>query len=433
MGAILVYNMLQTHGIRGGRMRSLVRLAGLTLCVIVLLTTCGAPFSRGAPRISSFVAPPAPALAPTVQATVTPAFSEQLARIGAGQPGVPPTTAALSAILAPAPSQRVGADLIAKAAQMDAYLNGLAQQGAFSGAVLVALPNQVVISRGYGMANAEQGLPASATTRFRLASVSKSLTALGVMRLVAAGKLDLQASICAYLQPCPPAWGPVTVANLLNHTSGIANYTDFAEFVNVEQQPASVDQVIARFRDLPLGFEPGTLYQYCNSNFVLLGALIERVAGQSYPDFMRDQIFAPLNMNDTGYDPGDFGPLNGTRGYSGGALDIPLNTSNLFAAGGLYSTVADLYKLSQALDNGTLLPADLAAQMFTPGLGSYGYGWKIEQRFGRPLIYHPGSMSGAATWFGRFPGDGLTIVVLSNDYYANTYAIADYLAGLVLQ
>lgn len=406
-------------------MRHVARLVGIALCLLVLLTTCSAPGRQL--RISSYVAAPTPALAPTVLPSVTPALG-----VAAGAPGeVGQATPPLSAIMSPATTGQAP-DLTARVGQMDAYLATLAQQSSFSGAVLVAYQGRVLLSRGYGLANREEGRPAAAATRFRLASVTKPLTAIAVLRLVAAGKVGLDAPICDYFESCPPAWAPVTVAHLLSHSSGLPNYTDFAEFAAVEQQPSTPEQVVARFRDLPLGFTPGSLYHYTNSNYVLLGQIIERASGQSYPEFMRQELFAPLGMADSGYDPGDFSPLNGTRGYSGGALDIPLNTSNLYAAGGLYSTVEDLFKLAQALDSGRLLPDDLAARMVTPAVGRYGFGWMVEQRGANRLVYHPGSMSGAATWFGRYPDAGLTIIVLSNDYYADVYSVADYLAGLVL-
>jgi CubicO group peptidase (beta-lactamase class C family) len=190
--------------------------------------------------------------------------------------------------------------------------------------------------------------------------------------------------------------------------------------------------VLARFRDLPLGFAPGSVYQYTNSNFVVLAQIIERVSGQSFEGYMRQELFAPLGMGDTGIDPGDFSPLGGTRGYSGGALDIPLNVSNLYGAGNVYSTVEDLFKLSLALDSGRILPGDLASRMVTPGQGSYALGWMVDQRGPHRLVYHPGSMSGAATWLGRYPEAGVTVIVLSNNYYTNVFGIADYLSGLVL-
>jgi CubicO group peptidase (beta-lactamase class C family) len=340
----------------------------------------------------------------------------------------------LSAVMAPATTGQLPPEALDRAAQMDAYLSGLAQQGAFNGAVLVAYRGQVLLSKGYGMANREQGLPAMAGTRFRLASVTKPLTALGVLRLVARGQVNLEASVCDYLDPCPGAWQPISVSNLLHHSSGLPNYTDFADYPNVEQQPATPDQVVARFRDMGLAFAPGSTYQYCNSNYVLLGLIIERASGRPYADYMRDELFGPLGMANTGLDPGDFSPLGGTRGYRSGSLDIPANVSNLFGAGDLYSTVEDLNRLAVALNAGTLLPAELTAQMETPGLGRYGLGWMIEQRGPNRLVYHPGSISGAATWFGRYPEAGVTIVVLSNDYdeYNTVFAIADQLAALAL-
>ncbi len=412
-------------------MRHRPHLIGLAACLLVLLATCSLPFTGGRPlRVAAFIAAPTTILGPTVLPTVTPVAAP------AATPALePPAAPPLAAVLAPARTgdgAPLAPELLARAAQMDAYMTALAQQGAFSGSVLVAARGRVLLSRGYGMANREEGIAATATTRYRLASVTKPLTALGVLRLAAAGKLDLDASVCVYLDNCPPAWAPITVAHLLSHSSGLANYTDFAEFAAVELSPSTPDQTIARFRNLPLGFVPGAMYHYTNSNYVVLGRLIERVAGTSYEEFLRRELFQPLGMQDTGLDPGDFGPLNGTRGYAGGQLDIPLDVSNLFAAGDLYSSVEDLYKLARALDAGRVLPPELVARMTTPGHGSYGLGWKIEQRGAHRLIYHPGSMSGAATWFGRYPDQGVTIIVLSNDYYTNVYAIADYLAGQVL-
>jgi CubicO group peptidase (beta-lactamase class C family) len=425
-------------------MRSIARLVGLAACLLVLLTTCSAPRLGERPaRISAFVAqePVAPGM-PTVQPTVTPASvppsdGEPTPASSAATPALvlpaansPPP---LSAAMLPAAGQPLTPELAAKAAQMDGYMRSLAEAGAFSGTALVAWRGQILLSGGYGMADASAGLGNAPSTRFRLASVSKPLTAIVVMQLAAAGKIDLNASICTYLSGCPAAWQPVMVRNLLNHSSGIANYTDFASFADVEQRPASVEQVIARFRDLPLGFTPGSGYQYCNSNYVLLGRMIEEVSGLPYADYMRERLFGPLGMGDSGYDSGDGAALNGTRGYASlGVPAIPIDTSNLFAAGSLYSSATDLYRLAQALDGGSLLAPEIAAQMYAPLYYSYGYGWKIEQRYGRRVIYHPGYMSGAATYLGRYPEDGLTVVVLSNLEVADVVGAADALAGIAL-
>ncbi|MEI7645996.1 MAG: serine hydrolase [Chloroflexales bacterium] len=409
-------------------MRSNARLVGLALCLLVLLTTCSAPRSGDLPaHIVSFV--PLPTANPTGQPTVLPTVTPMPE---AAPTSAEPTSAPLAAILVPAQPSEIIPNLQSVAMQMDSYLGQLATQGSFSGSALVAYRGQILVRKGYGLANQELNIPAGVQTRYRLASVSKPLTALAVMQLVQADKVNLNASICTYLRDCPADWGAITVHDLLAHTSGLQNYTDFAAYADVETKPATPDEVIARFRNLPLEFTPGSVYHYTNSNYVVLGKLIEDVSGEAYPAYMRGHIFLPLGMFNTGYDTGDGAALSGTRGYIGvGTPATLIDTSNLFAAGSLFSTVDDLYTLAQALDAGTLLPLDVLAQMYTPNFFNYGYAWKIESRFNHRVIYHPGMMSGAVTYLGRYPDDGLTVIVLSNNEYTNAGATADYLVGLL--
>jgi CubicO group peptidase (beta-lactamase class C family) len=417
-------------------MQMLPRIATFGLVLLVLLTTCSAPFGRSRePVLSSYVAESqgAPGM-PTVQPTVTPlpagAPTPELAlpTPEVAQAEVGP--GGLAGVMLPAGPPVDEAELVAAAQAMDGYVGALANAGAFRGSVFVAVNGRVLVSRGYGLANNDTGAPNTPQTRFRLASVSKPITALAALQLVAEERLRLDESVCPYLPNCPPAWATVTVRNLLNHTAGLPNYTDFASFAQIETFPASPDQVVDQFRNLPLNFAPGSAVAYSNSNYVVLGKLIEQVSGLSYAEYLRTRIFLPLGMNDSGYDTGDFSALNGTRGYAGGAPALALDTSNLYAAGALYASTEDLYRLALALDAGLLLPPDLTAQMYTPGAANFGYGWKVEPRFGRRAIYHPGYMSGAATFFVRYPDDGLTVIVLSNDEYANTIGIADELARI---
>ncbi len=405
--------------------RSKTHLIVLAACLLVLLTTCSISRSTPTPiQISGYVA--TPNAQPTVLPSVTPIPA------GASLPNVS-TTPPLVAVLAPATTPALTPELQSIANEMDAYISLLTEQGSFSGSILVAYQDQILVRRGYGLANQEENIPAEAQTRMRLASVSKPLTALGIMQLVQAGKLNLHTSICTYLKDCPSAWGSITTHDLLAHTSGLQNYTDFTNFEDVETSPVSPSDLVARFRNLPLEFVPGAAYHYTNSNYVILGQLIESISGQSYPDYMRDHLFIPLGMFNSGYDPGDASILGGTRGYIGiGTKSIAIDTSNLYAAGGLYSTVDDLYLLAQALDEGNLLSPELFQQMYTPNFFNYGYGWKIEQRYGKTVIYHPGLMSGAVTYLGRYPDADLTVIVLSNNEGTNSIATADYLAGMVL-
>jgi CubicO group peptidase (beta-lactamase class C family) len=267
-----------------------------------------------------------------------------------------------------------------------------------------------------------------------LASLTKQFTAMAIMMLQAADKLDINESICEYLEDCPPAWRTVTVRNLLNHTSGIPNYTDFIDFETSETISTTPAELIGRFRDLPLNYEPGAFYQYGNSGYVLLGSIIENVSGMSYAEFLQMAIFDKVVMPDSGVDPGAPGTVDRALGYAvPGTPASPIDTSTLFAAGNLYSNVIDLYRWDRALETELLLPAHLRNEMFVPGHGSYGYGWKITTRNGHHVIAHPGNMSGSATLIRRYPEDQLTLIILSNMEYADIYAMGDEIVAMILE
>jgi CubicO group peptidase (beta-lactamase class C family) len=311
-------------------------------------------------------------------------------------------------------------------------MSDLVGAGWFHGAILVARDGQVIISQGYGMADAERGTPNTPRTRFRLASLTKQFTAAAIMILQARGKLSVQNQICAYLADCPDGWRGITIQHLLTHTSGIPNYTDFAGYEASQMQPATPEQLIARFRDEPLMFAPGTSYSYENSDYVLLGRIIEQVSGQPYADFLRDAIFAPLHMSASGVDSGLGDTPDHAVGYSGFAGKAPpLDASTLFSAGALYSTVEDMYRWDQALYTDALLPQALRSQMFTPFLNGYAYGWKVAQPDGRLQLSHPGLIDGFATFVARYPDDRVTVIVLSNMDTSDVVGIGNHLATLV--
>jgi len=317
------------------------------------------------------------------------------------------------------------------AQRIDRYMNDLVAARLFHGAILVARRGEVVISKGYG--EADVGVPNTSLTRFRLASVTKQFTAMGILILHHQGKIGLDVTICEYLTECPDTWQPVTVRHLLTHTSGIADYTDFADFEPTEMNPATPLQLVARFRDFPLGFAPGELFDYCNSNYVLLGLIIERVSGQSYPAFLRQAIFEPLGMRDTGYDTNTGQIVGGAVGYTtfdqqSGFLDA----STLYASGGLYSTPEDLLRWKHALGSERLVPRSLLEQMFTPVHLGYGFGVKIDSHDGWRRIGHAGDMTGVANYVAFYPERDLIVVVLSNMQRADAIGINGYIAHLAL-
>jgi CubicO group peptidase (beta-lactamase class C family) len=231
------------------------------------------------------------------------------------------------------------------AARAAAYLQDLANQQRFSGAVLMARRGEILVSQGYGMANLEHDAPNTPQTRFRIASLSKPLTATAILLLHERGLLHVQDRIAAYLADCPAAWQAMTIEQLLTHSSGIPDYTLFPAFhqQHMLMRRWSPDGLVGLFRDTPLDFQPGERYRYSNSGYVVLGMIIERVSEMSYGSFLEQAIFEPLYMTGTGYDDSRSVLKHRASGYVNTTLKAEyVDTSVSYAAGGLYSTIEDL-------------------------------------------------------------------------------------------
>jgi CubicO group peptidase (beta-lactamase class C family) len=289
----------------------------------------------------------------------------------------------------------------------------------FQGSALVALGDEVLLSKGYGMADTETGIANAPETRFRLGSITKQFTAMAILILQSQGKLDISDAACEYIADCPPAWKPITIRQLLSHTSGLPNFTDLPGFAAIKNVPSTPAQTLERIADLPLDFTPGERFSYSNTGYIALGEIIEQVSGMPYEDFLQKEIFGPLEMRDTGYDTGDDGLAVGYKSATSVADTIDMSVPH--AAGGLYSTILDLYRWDQALYTDRLLPQDLLATMFEPapattdigGFG-YGYGFAIGTAASRPWVFHDGGIEGFQTHYGRHPDDRLSVIILSN-------------------
>ena len=306
-------------------------------------------------------------------------------------------------------------DLLPK---IDEYMQAAVKVERFGGAILVARDGKIIASKGYGMADLEHDVPNTPETRFRLASVTKQFTAAAIMLLQERGKLSVQDSVCKHVAPCPDAWQPVTLHHLLSHTAGMPDFTGFPEFQKTKREPATLDSLLARFRDRPLEFKPGEDWRYSNSGYVLLGHVVERASGVPYEKFMRENIFAPLGMANTGLDRADAIIKRRARGYAPRGEEIVnaqlLDMSIPFSAGGLYSTVGDLYLWDQALYGEKLLKRASLDAMFTAVRSDYGYGFYAGKVYGRRIIEHGGSIEGFRTSIQRFPDERTTVIVLSN-------------------
>ncbi|MBL9212968.1 MAG: serine hydrolase [Opitutaceae bacterium] len=295
-------------------------------------------------------------------------------------------------------------------------------------AVLVARNGQVVLERSYGLANLSSGAPITRTTRFRIGSVSKQFTAAAVLKLAEEKRLRLDDPIIRFF-PEWPRGDEITVRHLLQHASGIHDFTRDAGFATGVIRPVARADLIQIIRQAPLDFIPGRKFRYSNSGYTLLGEIIERVTGVGYEEYLHRTFFEPLGMNQTGIYPSQPADPCDALGYAF-ERDAYREAANwhpswLVGAGGLCSTPHDLFRWNEALYGGKVLtPASLQVA-FTVGVltdddpdkpetTGYGSGWFIDRLRGERELSHGGEMAGFGSYLLRLPDHSLTVVVLLN-------------------
>jgi len=323
----------------------------------------------------------------------------------------------------------------ALASKVEAYLKPLLDEDLISGSVLIAKGDAVLVSRGFGPANREYNQPCTPETRFRLASVSKQFTATAIMMLEEAGKLSVEDSLSQYI-PDYPRGGEITLHHLLTHTSGVINYSRLEDHYRVWCMPHTLEQVIDRFKQKPLQFNPGERWAYSNSGYVLLTYIIEKVSGLTYEEYLKQHIFKPLDMAHSGVDRHTAViPKRATGHYNDGQgiVQAPyLDMAYTSGAGGLYATTGDLYKWDRALYGERLISESSKKRMFTPYKAKYGYGWFITEMDGHRLIEHRGGLNGFLTQIYRFVDDDVVVITLFNYVSTFTRQVNRDLAALAL-
>jgi len=313
----------------------------------------------------------------------------------------------------PAWAQALPADFARRA---EAYVQSWVRDNRFRGTVLVAHQGQPVFRQAYGKANDEWDIANTIDTKFRLGSITKQFTALAILQLVDQGKLKLDDAVKTHYPEAPAAWDKITIHHLLNHTSGIPSYTDQKGFFATQSRdPRKPAEIVKLTQDLPLAFEPGAQFRYNNTGYILLGAILEKVTGRTYEAHLRQTLFEPLGMTNTGYDAASVILKKRASGYTGDGANAPyLDMTLPYAAGSLYSTVDDLLKWDEALHGGRLLSKALWEKMTTPGLGTYGYGLNIRPVEGKTGQSHGGGINGFNTFMIRVPEARLVAIVLAN-------------------
>lgn len=317
----------------------------------------------------------------------------------------------------------------------EALMKAYVEQHKFSGAVLVARGGKVEFQQAYGLANRDWNVPNTLTTKFRIGSVTKPMTAVAILQLEEQGKLKTSDAACQYLPACPEAWRPVTIQQLLNHTSGIPGFTERAEYGRLKHLPSRYEEQTKAVWDLPLKFQPGEKFDYSNTGYVMLGQVIEKVAGKPFEVYLREAIFAPAGMNQTLVDRNEAVVAQRARGYrtNGGMVQVAEHIDMRIpgAAGAVISTVEDLYRFHQALNGDKLLTAASKEKLFTVAHNEYASGWIVQKRNGKTIQGHSGGIDGFAAQLLRIPEDDVFVAVLSNYEDAQTGPVRDGLLAIL--
>lgn len=348
---------------------------------------------------------------------------------------------------ADAATQASGAQKLDRA-QLEARVDALAAEylakpGGVGLSVAVARKGEVVLAKGYGLADVEFDVKADADTLFRIGSITKQFTSAALMRLVERGKLSLDDDLSKYVPSFPLQGKHVTLRQLLTHTSGIPSYTDIGEeWTKKWPLELSHDELLALVKDKPFDFEPGTKWAYDNTGYYLLGMVLESVAGKPYPEVLKEELFEPLKLARTRYDSNVDVIKNRAQGYamdrSGVVNDQPLGTSQPGAAGALISTARELVLWQMALTSGRVVKPESFALMTTPTVlpdgkdTHYGFGLAIDDLDGRARVQHGGGIFGFNSMLMWLREADVHVAVISNGERVSSAKLADEIAYAAL-
>ena len=350
-----------------------------------------------------------------------------------------PAALALALLAGPAVAQPLpAAQLQAIASAASAFL---AERRIPGLSVAVVVDRQLRWTAGFGLADAENAVPASAETMYRLASVSKPMTATAAMQLVERGRLDLDAPVRRYVPSFPEKPWPITSRQLMAHLGGIRHYRANEEF-DATRRYVGVLEGLDVFKEDPLDHEPGTAYLYSTYGYCLLGAVVEAASGERFLDYLREHVFRPAGMENVRDD--DAGALipHRAQGYwkiADGELrnSPPADTSYKIPGGGLIATAADVARFGSAVAAGTLVKPESRGEMWTKQrtragrvLG-YGLGWDLGEWKGRREVSHTGGQERVSTVLYLQPERGLVIAILTNLQGAHPTDLARTIAEIV--
>ncbi len=307
----------------------------------------------------------------------------------------------------------------------------------------VVKDGNLLLTRGYGLADVENNVPATPETVYQIQSITKMFVASAMMMLQREGKLSLDDELSKHLDGVPESWKGITIRRILTHTSGIKDYIN-EPFASLRID-ISDEEVLKQTAQRPLNFAPGEKYSYCNTGYLLAGMIIRKITGKSYGEFLQERIFGPLGMTQTRVQQIDDIIPRRAAGYQ--VVDGKLRKGEFIAqsilsypGGGILSTVIDMAKFDAMWQGGKLINASVRAEMWTTGTlndGSrtgYGLGFGIgDLRGWRQITHSGGHITGFASRYAIYPQQQLSVIVLSNRNEANTDVIVQGVAGRIDQ
>lgn len=320
----------------------------------------------------------------------------------------------------------------------------------FSGYIYISENNKVIFNKGFGFSSYEKGLKNKIDTKFRIGSLTKQFTSLSIMLLEEQGCLSVTDTISKYIKDYPNG-NKITLHQLLSMSTGIPNYLNDLLFKHYDINTGkyicnsekdfyfSSTELINLFKNKPLKFTPGTQYEYSNSNYIILGHIIELISKISYGEFIKEYIFEPLNMSNSGYDY-DSLEFNKSIGYENtdtkNVTSFSFNNSIMFSAGGLYSTIADLVKWDKSFYGNKLVKKDTISKIFNPYTnmsGSnyyYSYGWIVDKTAKKCIAEHVGAVPGFISYMNHNQDLNRSLIILSNnDSYLRKFS--DLYSGIL--
>lgn len=327
-----------------------------------------------------------------------------------------------------------------KGEELDAYLHSAFAAGKFNGVALVAREGKVILHKAYGWRDVAARAHNDTGTHFPILSITKSFTAMVILKLQEQGKLSLQDNLSQYF-PDFPNGNNISIARLLNHTSGLFNYTDIigeqdSALVN---HPIQKDLIVDQIRKKPPEHAPGEDFSYNNSGYYLAGLIIEQVTGKSYEQNVRELIFEPLDMRHSGFDFNHLDKAAKATGYQflNDSVQKPytyLDSTVAFAAGSIYSTAGDMYKWTQAIARKDLLADTSWNIALTRQGGDYGIGFRVNKLRGNDYIKHSGGYPGFVSEFVHYPQKDITIILFKNagNYGEDLWPVSMGLSAVVL-